>query len=113
MQNEETESSVQKKRPKRWYPLRIAAAFLAFFILAGAVFACAVIVDASGIEQKNETTLTHRLKRYKVAAQFIWYDFKEAVSRMFSHGEQSVSCPVDPSEPEPDPAPGSESGPVP
>ena len=103
MQHTESDPRAKGKRPKKGCLFWGAAAALVFFLLAGAAFACLVILDRGPGGEEEEYTLSQRMKRWKVAAMFIWYDLVDAVSRKSSRGIQSVSCPVDPPEPESDP----------
>lgn len=111
MQTPKPDSRTQEKHPKTGCLFWGAAAVLACILLIGAAFACLFILDRGpGGEEDADYTMSRRMERYKVAAQFIWYDFKEAVSRRFPHETQVVSCPVKPPEPEsgPESGPGSE-----
>lgn len=108
MQNTEPDSRTQGKYPKPGCLLWITAAVLACFLLVCAAFACLVILDPGSGDEGERYTFARRMERYKVAGQFIWYDFKDAVSRKFSSGTQSVSCPVAPPEAEPESEPESE-----
>ena len=100
MQNTEPDPRTQGKHPKPGCLLWITAAVLACFLLICAAFACLVILDPGTGDEGEKYNLSRRLERYKVAGQFIWYDFKDAVSRKLSSGAQSVSCPVAPPGPE-------------
>ena len=92
--------------------LWIAAAVLTVFLLLCAAFACLMFLDPGPGDEGEEYTMSRRMERYKVAAQFIWYDLKDAVARKFSQKTQTVSCPVEPpdleSEPESESDPESE-----
>ena len=93
MQNEEPDFSVRKiKRTGKTFFCLIATLFLICSALAGAALACLFILDRGPGEGKY--TLSQRMKRYKVAGQFIWADFKDTVS-----GKRPV-MPPDESEPE-------------
>ena len=77
---------------------------LALFALALAAILSILIIDSVSL-RGEEYTFHQRMKRYKVACQFIWADFKEAVSRKFSESSpvelEIIQCPADPPESEP------------
>ena len=86
MQNEEINHTLRKKYPVKSCCLLGIAAVFGGFLLVLAAFACFVLADS--VEPGNEDyTLSQRMKRYHVACQFIWADFKDWVSRKTS-GEQ-------------------------
>ena len=84
MQNEDTSFPARKKHPVKSCCLPGAAAVLGCFLLVLAGIACFVIADSAELHNED-LTLTQRLKRYKVACQFIWVDFKTWVSRKLSN----------------------------
>ena len=102
MQNDDTGFHIQEKRQAKGCFLIFLTAMLILFSLTVAAAASVIILDSIMLRGEKHT-LSWRVKRYKVAAQFIWYDFKDAVSRKLSSGTQSVSCPVAPPEPESEP----------
>ena len=84
MQNDETDFPARKKeksgsRQAKGCLLLIATVILVPFALLIAAIACIILVDSFTIRGENYT-LERRVERYKVACQFLWYDFKEAVS---------------------------------
>ncbi len=99
MQNDDTGFQAQEKRQAKSCLSVFLTVMLILFSLAIAAAAGVIVLDSIML-RGEEHTLSWRVKRYKVAGQFIWYDFKEQVSRMFSGEEQSVSCPVEPPESE-------------
>ena len=92
MQNDETDFPAQEKqnrgsRQAKGCLLLITTTILVLFALAVAAVACIIIVDSVTL-RGEEYTLERRVQRYKVACQFIWYDFKNAVSRKKSDSSQ-------------------------
>ena len=92
MQNDETDFLAQEKdnrisRQAKGCLLLITTTILVLFALAIAAAAGIIIVDSVTL-RGEEYTLERRVQRYKVAAQFIWYDFKNAVSRKKSDSSQ-------------------------
>ena len=79
---------------------------LALLALATAAIFTIIIIDSINLSGEKHS-LSWRVERYKVACKFLWFDFKEAVSRKKTSETQAVSCPSDPPESEP----GSESEP--
>ncbi|MBQ7730285.1 MAG: hypothetical protein IJT68_00450 [Lentisphaeria bacterium] len=110
MQNDDTDFQAQEKRQAKSCLFVFLTVMLILFSLVIAAAAGVIVLDSIML-RGEEHTLSWRVKRYKVAAQFIWYDFKENVSKVFSQETQSVSCPVEPPEPESEPEPGTESEP--
>ncbi len=96
MQNDDTSSPVRRKHPAKSCLLLFATAVLVCFLIALSGIACIITLDTINLRGENHT-LSWRVQRYKVACQFIWFDFKDWVSRTFS--EQP------PSEPEPEAEP--------
>ena len=84
MQNDETDFPAREKeksgsRQAKGCLLLIATVILVLFALLIAAAACIIIVDSVALRGEN-FSLERRVERYKVACQFLWYDFKEAVS---------------------------------
>ena len=111
MQNDETDFPAQEKddgasRQTKGCLLLIATTILVIFALAVAAIACIIIVDSVTL-RGEEYTLERRVQRYKVACQFIWYDFKDFVSRKKSDSSpvepETIQCPADPPEAGPEP----------
>jgi hypothetical protein len=94
MQNKKTDFPARAKRTAKTAFSLIATVFLVCLALAGAALACLFILDRGPGNEGERYTFSQRMKRYKVAGQFIWADLKDAVSRRFPHGTQSVSCSV-------------------
>ena len=99
MQNDSTTSPARGKHPAKGCLLLFVTAALLCLTLAGAAFACLVILDPGPGGEDEKYTFSRRMERYKVAGQFIWYDFKDAVARKFSP-EQVIECPAEPPSPE-------------
>ena len=59
--------------------LLIASILVAIGVLILSAVACILIIDTVSIRGEGYT-MSQRVKRYKVACQFIWADFKEIVS---------------------------------
>ena len=85
-------------------------AMLILFALVLAAVACIVIVDTIGL-RGEDYTVSRRVERYKVACQFLWFDFKDWVSGKHSKTSPSepegIQSPADSpgSEPESEPGP--------
>jgi len=79
----------------------MASIAIACFILVLSAIACFILFDTINLGGEKHS-LSWRVNRYKVAGQFLWFDFKDWVSRRFSE-PQSVQCPADPPESEPEP----------
>ena len=84
MQNDETNFPAQETnngylRQAKGCLLLIATTILVLFALIIAAAVCIIFVDSVSL-RGEEYTLERRVERYKVACQFLWYDFKEAVS---------------------------------
>ena len=97
MQNEETDLPLSEKHSGRGRQAKSCCllsmtAMLILFSLAIAAAACIIFVDSIMLGGEDYT-LSRRVERYKAACQFIWYDFKEAVSRWKT---KSTSSPVEP-----------------
>ena len=84
MQNEETDFPPQEKhgmgsRRAKGCCLLAVTVILALFALALAAILSILIIDSVSL-RGEEYTFHQRMKRYKVACQFIWADFKGWVS---------------------------------
>jgi len=103
MPNEEAESLNRGKKTAKGCCLAALAVILGFFLLVFTAIACIIIVDTVNL-RGEKFTLSKRVERYKVAAQFIWFDFKDWASRRFSKSSPTepaiVQCPADPPESE-------------
>ena len=92
MQNGETDFPARKKdnggsRQAKGCLLLIATVILVPFALLIAAIACIILVDSFTIRGENYT-LERRVERYKVACQFLWYDFKDTFSKKQSNSPQ-------------------------
>ena len=87
MQNADTDFHVQGKRQAKSCLFVFLTAMLILFSLAIAAAAGIIILDSIML-RGEEHSLSWRAKRYKVACQFLWYDFKEAVSGKKSNSSQ-------------------------
>ena len=96
MQKDDTPFPTHKKRPARSCCLLALTAVLVCFLLALSGIACIITLDTINLRGENHT-LAWRVQRYKVASQFIWFDFKDWVSRTFS--ERPPSGPESEAEP--------------
>ena len=103
MQNDETDFPKQGKRQAKGCLFLIATAVLVFFALVVAGIASIIVVDTVRLRGEGYT-FPRRVERYKVACQFLWFDFKDAVSRKISNSEE-IREPADPPESEPETAP--------
>ena len=98
MQNEGTNPPTREKRTAKSCCLLALAACLTSFLLI--LTAIAGIIIADTIQLRGEgLTLERRAERYKVAAQFIWVDFKTWVSKRFSDAPPTESGPPTENEP--------------
>ena len=115
MQNDETDFLAQEKddrgsRQAKGCLCLFASFVLILFALVMAAIVCIIIVDSVTL-RGEEYTMERRVQRYKVAAQFIWADFKQTVSgwKMKSSSSPAepeiIQCPADPSEVEPESEP--------
>ena len=109
MPNEEAVSPKREKKPAKSCCLAAVIAGLGLFLLVFAAIAGIILVDTINL-RGEKMTLSKRVERYKVAGLFIWFDFKDWVSRRFSEPE-IIQCPADPPETGQEPEPESESGP--
>ena len=92
MQNDETDYPAREKhnrafRQAKGCLLLLATVVLVLFALVIAAAACIVILDSVSLRGK-EYTMERRVERYKVACQFLWYDFKDTVSKKKADSSQ-------------------------
>ena len=80
MQPAEQDTPTPKKRPKSGCLHLLAAFLLVCFALAAAAFACLIVLDPGPVNEDGSYPLSQRMKRYKVAGQFIWADIKGRLS---------------------------------
>ena len=108
MQNGETDFPKREKRQAKGCLLLIATVVLVIFALVVAGIASIIVVDAVNLRGEGYT-FSRRVERYKVACRFLWFDFKDAVSRKLSKSSpvetEEILEPVDPPESAPDPEP--------
>ena len=97
MQNEETDPSKREKRSAKSCCLLALVVGLACFILVTGALACLVIADTASLKGEGYT-LSRLMERYKVACQFLWYDFMDRISRKDRSETQTVSYPAEPPE---------------
>ena len=106
MRNEETGFPPRKKHAAKSCCLLVAVAGFICFILVLSALAGIIILDFIRLNGENYT-LSRRMERYKVACQFLWVDFKTAVSERFSKSKDSEPQEIEyhaaPSESEPEP----------
>ena len=111
MQNEKTDFPKREKRTAKSCCLLTLAVGLACFILVTGALACLVIADTASLKGEGYT-LSRLTKRYKVACQFLWFDFKDWVSRKASKSSpsepESMQVPADSPESESESEPESE-----
>ena len=105
MPNEEVDLPQRGKKTAKSCCLAALIVCLGFFLLVFTAIVGIIIVDTINL-RGEKMTLSKRVERYKVAAQFIWFDFKDWVSRRFSEPE-IIQCPADPPETEPESEPES------
>ncbi|MBP5585220.1 MAG: hypothetical protein J6Y92_02565 [Lentisphaeria bacterium] len=114
MQNDETGFPQREKHQAKGCLLLIATVVLVFLALVIAGIASIIVVDTVRLRGEGYT-FSRRVERYKVACQFLWFDFKEAVSRKSSESApvepEVIQCPADPPESESEPAMESEPDP--
>ena len=92
MQNDETDFPARKNgnngsRQAKGCLLLIATTILVIFALVIAAAVCIIVVDTVSLRGENYT-LEQRVKRYKVACQFLWLDFRDSFSRKKSDSSQ-------------------------
>lgn len=106
MQNGEPDSPKREKHPAKGCLLLITTVVLVFFALVVAGIASIIVVDTVNLRGEDHT-LAWRVKRYKVACQFLWFDFKDAVSKKLSKSspdeQEEMQSPVEMPGPEPEP----------
>ena len=122
MMNEEADFPKREKNAAKSCCLAALIVCLVFFFLVLTAIVGIIIVDTVNLRGEN-ISMSKRVERYKVAGQFIWFDFKDWVSKKWSGavyaddfraGESSpsepeiVQCPADPPETEPGTEPESE-----
>ena len=114
MPNEEADPRKHDKHAAKSCCLAALFVGLGLFLLVFAAIAGIIIVDTINL-RGEKMTFSKRVERYKVAGQFIWYDFKDWVSRRLSGSAPSepeiIQCPAEPPETGQEPEPDSESGP--
>ena len=114
MPNEEADSPKREKNAAKSCCLAALIVGLGLFLLVFTAVVGIIIVDTVNL-RGEKMTLSKRVERYKVAGQFIWFDFKDWVSRRFLKSSASepeiIQCPAEPpeSEPETEPESGQES----
>ena len=108
MPNEEADFPKREKNAAKSCCLAAMIVGLGFFLLIFTAIAGIIIVDTINL-RGEKFTLSKRVERYKVAAQFIWFDFKDWVSRRFSESSPSepeiIQCPAEPPETQPESEP--------
>ena len=113
MQNEDMDFSSSEKRERGTRQAKgccflIVSIIVAFFILLFASVAGFIILDTISLRGEDHS-LSWRVKRYKVAFQLLWFDFKDYVSRRLLESSQVepevIQCPADPPESEPETEP--------
>ena len=92
MQNGETDFPARKKdnggsRQAKGCLLLFATVILVLFALVTAAAVCIIVVDTVSL-RGEDYTLERRMERYKVACQFLWYDFKDTFSKKQSNSPQ-------------------------
>ena len=108
MQNDKTEFPAREKHQAKGCLLLIATVVLVIFALAVAGIASIIVVDTINLRGEGYT-FSRRVERYKVACQFLWADFREAVAGRFSESspveQEMIQCPVESPESEPESEP--------
>lgn len=99
MPNKEADFTKQEKNAAKSCCLAALIVAIGCFLLVFIAIAGIIIVDTINL-RGEKMTMSKRVERYKVAGQFIWFDFKDWVSRQFSEPE-IIRCPADPPETEP------------
>ena len=116
MPNEDTDFPKREKNAAKSCCLAALIVCLGLFLLVFTAIAGIIIVDTINL-RGEKMTLSKRVERYKVACQFIWFDFKEWVSGRSSGSSPSepeiIQCPAEPPETEPESALESDPGPEP
>ena len=92
MQNEKTDSPAREKQnkgPRQAKGCFLLVATIGLILLSLFVVAAAGIIIMDSIRLRGEEyTLQQRVERYKVACKFLWFDFKDSVSRKNSDSPQ-------------------------
>ena len=116
MPNEEADFPKREKNAAKSCCLAALIVGLGFFLLVFAAIAAIIVVDTVNL-RGEKMPLSKRVERYKVAGQFIWFDFKDWVSRRVSKSSPTepeiIQCPVEPPETEPESELESDPGPEP
>ena len=114
MPNKEADFTKQEKNAAKSCCLAALIVALGCFLLVFIAIAGIIIVDTVNL-RGEKMTMSKRVERYKVAGQFIWFDFKDWVSRRLSGSAPSepeiIQCPAEPPETGQEPEPESETGP--
>ncbi len=114
MPNEDADLPKQEKNAAKGCCLAALIVGLGLFLLVFAAIVGIIILDTINF-RGEKFILSKRVERYKVAGQFIWFDFKDWVSRRLSGSAPSepeiIQCPAEPPETGQEPEPESESGP--
>ena len=112
MPNEDADLPKQEKNAAKGCCLAALIVGLGLFLLVFAAIVGIIILDTINL-RGEKFILSKRVERYKVAGQFIWFDFKDWVSRRLSGSAPSepeiIQCPAEP--PETQPESGQDSGP--
>ena len=83
MPNEEADPRKHDKHAAKSCCLAALFVGLGLFLLVFAAIAGIIIVDTINL-RGEKMTFSKRVEHYKVAGQFIWYDFKDWVSKKWS-----------------------------
>ena len=83
MQNEETNPATREKNTAKSCCLLTLVVSLVCLLIITTGIVCLIIVDTINL-RGEEHTLSWRAERYKVACQFLWFDFKDWVSKKYS-----------------------------
>ena len=99
MQNEETDFPPPEKhnrgfRRAKGCCLLAATVILVLFALAVAAIVSILMIDT--VNTRGEGfTFSQRMERYKVACQFIWFDFKSLFSEKRQDESEAIECPAE------------------
>ena len=103
MPNEAPNSTAKEKNAAKSCCLAAFAVGLGFFLLVFTAIVGIIVVDTINL-RGEKFTLSKRVERYKVACQFIWFDFKDWISGRSSKSSPSepeiIQCPAEPPESE-------------
>ena len=100
MQNDETDFPPPEKRNRGFRRAKgccliAATAILVFLALATAAIVSILMIDT--VNTRGEGfTFSQRMERYKVACQFIWFDFKSMFSEKKQDEPEIIECPAEP-----------------